>query len=215
MMRTSPEVALRCSAVAGASVIAALLWGCAPRTALPPASAEPASFLEARLRGAIDADLAWSTADLSSEGGARPDGSGIRVVLTGSLGPAGQRVRLVFGMAAAPGQASARAVPTNLTLIVEGANRVYATLGDDKCSVDALEQQPITATTAPGALGGGAAAGTASVPAAGDYWVSARGFCMEPAATLDGAERVLLSRFDFRGRIHLEPADLHGPAQRT
>jgi hypothetical protein len=38
---------------------------------------------------------------------------------------------------------------------------------------------------------------------------------MEPATTLDGAERVLLSRFDFRGRIHLEPADLHGPAQRT
>jgi hypothetical protein len=225
MMWTSPEVVLRRGAAAGASVIAALSWGCAPRTSLPPASAEPASFLEARLRGAIDADLDWKGADLGSEGGARPDGSGIRVVLTGTLGAGGQRVRVVFGLAAAPGQASAHAVPTNLTLIVEGANRVYATLGDDKCSVDALEQQPIAAATtaatatatatAPSALRGAAAASTASAPAAGDYWVSARGFCMEPATTLDGAERVLLSRFDFRGRIHLEPADLHGPAQRT
>ncbi|MFO1399596.1 MAG: hypothetical protein U1F30_00045 [Steroidobacteraceae bacterium] len=187
-------------------MIAALLWGCGPRPAAPSRGAEPASFLTARLRGAIDADLAWNAPGLSSEGGARPDGSGIRVSLAGSL-VGGQRVRLVFGLAAAPGQASARAVPTNLTLIIEGANRVYATLGDDKCSVDALEQRPIAAT--------------AGVPPApplrpgGDYWVSARGFCVEPAATLDGAERVLLSRFDFRGRIHLEAADLHVPAQRT
>ncbi|MFO1410812.1 MAG: hypothetical protein U1F06_10710 [Steroidobacteraceae bacterium] len=181
-------------------MIAALLWGCGPRPAAPSRGAEPASFLTARLRGAIDADLAWNAPGLSSEGGARPDGSGIRVSLAGSL-VGGQRVRLVFGLAAAPGQASARAVPTNLTLIIEGANRVYATLGDDKCSVDALEQRPIAAT--------------AGVASGGDYWVSARGFCVEPAATLDGAERVLLSRFDFRGRIHLEASDLHGPAQRT
>jgi hypothetical protein len=79
-------------------------------------------------------------------------------------------------------------------LILEGANRVYATLGDDKCSVDTLTQQPVV-------VAGGA-------PAPGDYWVSARGFCVEPAATLDGAERVLVSRFDFRGRIHLEESDL-------
>ena len=72
--------------------------------------------------------------------------------------------------------------------------RVYATLGDDKCSVDALTQQPVAV---PG-----------DAPAAGDYWVNARGFCMEPAATLDGSERVLISRFDFRGRIHLEESDL-------
>ena len=186
---------------------AASLSGCGART--PPASAAasgpgaaaggctapPDAFLTARLRGAIDADLAWKAAELQCEGGARPDGSGIRVSLTGPLNARGQRVRLVFGMAAVPGTASNRTVPTNVTLILEGANRVYATLGDGKCSADALQQQP---ATAPGA--------------AGEYWVSARGFCMEPAATLDGSERVLLSRFDFKGRIHVDDADLHGHA---
>jgi len=185
----------RCSVPA--FTVAALLWGCGPRAA--PAHAAVAgcgvgadAFLNARLRGAIDADLVWSAAQLQCEGGARPDGSGIRVSLAGPLDARGRRVRLVFGIAAPPGTATRRAVPTNLTLIIEGEQHVYATLGDDKCSVDALEQRPAAAATATGA--------------AGDYWVSARGFCVEPAATLDGRERVLLSRFDFRGRIHIEEA---------
>jgi hypothetical protein len=208
MMRTSPVVPVRCGGALGVSVIAALLWGCGARLASAPRDAAIASFLSARLRGAIDADIAWKAPDLGAEGGARPDGSGIRVSLGGALGPGGQRARLVFGIAARPGQPGARNVPTNLTLIVEGANRIYATLGDDKCSVDALTQQPVAAAGS----GAATAPGNAPAPAPGDYWVEARGFCIEPAATLDGAERVLLSRFDFRGRIHLEEADLRAAA---
>jgi len=170
-----------------AFTFAAPLWSCgrqAPQ-APKPAAAPMEEVLGARLGGAIDADL-------HSEGGARPDGNGIRVSLAGPLDAAGQRIRLVFGMAAPPAAASRRVVPTNVTLIVEGANRIFATLGEDKCSVDALAQQPVAG--APGA--------------AGDYRVSARGFCVEPATTLDGSERVLLSRFDFQGRIHLDDIDL-------
>jgi hypothetical protein len=174
-----------------AFTFAAPLWSCG-RQAPKPAAAPMEEFLSARLGGAIDADLHWSAADLHSEGGARPDGNGIRVSLAGPLDAAGQRIRLVFGMAAPPAAASRRVVPTNVTLIVEGANRIFATLGEDKCSVDALAQQPVAG--APGA--------------AGDYRVSARGFCVEPATTLDGSERVLLSRFDFQGRIHLDDIDL-------
>lgn len=214
MMRTSPLDPARCGGALGASVIAALLWGCAPRPAPAPGDDAMPSFLSARLRGAIDADLAWKGPEVGTEGGARPDGSGIRVSLAGSLGPDGQRARLVFGMAARPGQPGARNVPTNLTLIVEGANRVYATLGDDKCSVDVLTQRPVGAGGSSTAATAAAGAAEAPAPAPGDYWVDARGFCIEPAATLDGAERVLLSRFDFRGRIHLEEADLHAAATR-
>jgi hypothetical protein len=183
--------------------LAATSWSCGPRAApaLQPATAPAEAFLNARLRGAIDADLVWSATALQSEGGARPDGSGIRVSLAGPLDASGRRLRLVFGMAAPPGAASSHAVPTNVTLIVEGANRIFATLGDDKCSVDALVQRPATAAGAPGA--------------AGDYWVSARGFCVEPASTLDGAERVLLNRFDFSGRIYLDELDLRAHANPT
>jgi hypothetical protein len=186
-----------------AFTLAGLLFGCGPQASPGPQARAVAATgacgaagdacLDARLRGAIDADLAWSAAELQCEGGARPDGRGIRVSLAGPLDARGRRVRLVFGMAAPPGAASNRAVPTNLTLIVEGEHRLFATLGDDKCSVDALEQRPASASTAAGA--------------AGDYWVSARGFCVEPASTLDGTERVLLSRFDFKGRIHLEDVE--------
>jgi hypothetical protein len=199
MKRTS--LAISAQRIVLAFTLAAPLWSCGrPETPTPDAAPEEA-FLRARLRGAIDADIAWSGAALQSEGGARPDGSGIRVSLAGPLNAAGQRLRLVFGMAAPPGTARSSAVPTNVTLIVEGANRVFATLGEDKCSVDALVQQPAT---------GGGTAG-----AAGDYWVSARGFCIEPASTLDGSERVLLSRFDFRGRIHVNAADLPTHADAT
>jgi len=197
MKQTTPAVSAR--RIVLALTFAAPLWSCGPRLAPTPkpATAPAEEFLNARLRGAIDADLAWSAAELHGEGGARPDGNGIRVSLAGPLDAAGQRIRLVFGMAAPPAAASTRAVPTNVTLIVEGANRIFATLGDDKCSVDALVQQPLSG--APGA--------------AGDYRVSARGFCLEPAATLDGSERVLLSRFDFGGRIHLDEIDLRAHAQ--
>lgn len=156
----------------------------------------PTSFLNARLRGAIDADLSWSEPELQSEGGIRPDGRGIRVVLAGTTGADAQRIRLVFGMAAAPGEPGSKAVPTNLTLIVEGRNRIYSTLGEGRCSVDALTQQPDTTQVS-----------TDTRPTGGHYWVSARGFCTEPATTLDGSERVLLSRFDFRSRVHFEALD--------
>ncbi|MCC7463005.1 MAG: hypothetical protein IT480_11155 [Gammaproteobacteria bacterium] len=214
MMRTSPGVLQRYRTAGSLAAIAALLWGCGPRPAAPPAAVALPSFLNARLRGAIDADLAWNDPDLRSEGGARPDGSGIRVSLAGALRPGGQRLRLVFGITAAPGQPHARAVPTNLTVILEGANRVYATLGDDRCTIDALAQQPIAPADPHAALAARDSA-TPAEPVAGDYQVDARGFCIAPAATLDGTERLLLSRFDFRARIRLETADLHAPATAT
>jgi hypothetical protein len=204
MKRTSREV-LTQRIVLGFTLLAPL-WGCGRQAAQPPmpGANSRGSFLNARLRGAIDADLAWSGAELQTEGGARPDGSGIRVSLAGPLQTGGQRIRLVFGMAAPPGAASNRVVPTNVTMIVEGAGRVFATLGDDKCSVDALLQQPIAAAASP-----------RSPRAAGDYWVIARGFCIGPASTLAGSEHVLLSRFDFRGRIHLDDIDLAAHANAT
>jgi hypothetical protein len=182
-----------------------LLPGACSRPSSPAAGeATPTAFLNARLRGAIDADLSWNEPELQTEGGIRPDGRGIRVVLAGTMGAEERRIRLVFGIAAAPGESSSKAVPTNLTLIVEGGNRVYATLGDGKCSVDALAQQP---DTTPDSKDTGSTGG--------HYWVSARGFCTEPAATLDGSERVLLSRFDFRSRIHFEALDGHSLAARN
>lgn len=89
------------------------------------------------------------------------------------------RPRLVLGVAATLRAGSSREVPANVTLILEGENRIYSTRGDDKCMIDELLQTPIDAHT---------------------YRIAGRGFCSGPASSLDGTGNVLVSRFDFAGR---------------
>lgn len=146
------------------------------------------AFLRARMRGALDLDVNWKDAQVECTGGARPDGRGLRVSLAGPLQSDGRRLRFVFGLANAKPGVDAKQVPANLTLIFEGERRVFATRGDDKCTIDELRQQRT------GALG-----------ARFTSWrVEARGFCYEPAATLTGDARLLVTSFDFAGRIDIE-----------
>jgi hypothetical protein len=142
-------------------------------------------FLRAKLRGAMNLDLDWHNAEIECDGGARPNGSGLRMSFAGPLRSDGRRLRLVFGVGAATEGAPGRALPTNLTVIFEGEQRLFATRGQDKCTVDNLTQERF------GALGGKVRT----------YRVIARGFCISPASTLDDREHLLLSSFDFAGRI--------------
>ncbi len=147
-------------------------------------------YLRARLRGALSADLDWRGAALECEGGMRPDGHGIRVSFAGPLQSAGaaHRLRFIFGIAAAGEGRPGRALPANVTLILEGERRIFSTRGDRQCTVDELRQEPLGIT-----------------PHRRDYRVAARGFCVGPATSLTGPGRVLVSRFDFSGRISLYP----------
>ncbi len=145
-------------------------------------------YLRARLRGALDLDLAWEGAQLQCDGGARPDGRGLRVTLAGNSRGDGRRLRFVFGIDDVPEGASVRARPTNLTLIFEGEQRLFATRGADKCTTDELRQERI------GALGGPRRS----------WRVVARGFCVAPATTLAGDARLLLTSFDFASEVTYE-----------
>lgn len=146
-------------------------------------------YLRARLRGALDLDLAWDGTTMQCEGGLRPDGRGLRVTLAGEpRGGNGRRLRFVFGIDDVPEGASVRARPTNVTLIFEGEQRLFATRGDDKCTTDELRQERI------GALGG----------ARRSWRVVARGFCIAPATTLAGDARLLLTSFDFAAEVTYE-----------
>ena len=145
-------------------------------------------YLRVRLRGARDLDVDWHDADLTCEGGERPGQGGLRLAFAGPLTSAGHRLRFVFGMAATPGIASSREVPTNVTVIFEGEDGLYSTRGDDKCTVDELTQAPLIARDA------------ARSPA-GTLRVSGRGFCASPATGLDGRGTLLPSRFDFAGLV--------------
>jgi hypothetical protein len=171
-----------------------------PAADAPPGDCLPGerAYLRASLRGAIDADLDWRGAALQCEGGARPDNKGLRVSFLGPADAHGRRLRLVFGIAARPGTGRNRNAATNVTLIVEGQRRLYATQGDDKCTVEALVQEALPAYAA---LPAGA-----SRP----YRVAARGYCIGPATALDGTERLYMNRFDFAGLARFDDNELHG-----
>jgi hypothetical protein len=150
----------------------------------------PDAYFEARLAGAIDADLHWRAADLECDGMRRPDGKGLRVVFTGPVD--GTRLTLVFGAPRLAEGETARAVPVNVTLIREGGS-VYGTRGEDKCVLDEVHQQPLPTPTPPD-----------KHPAR--HWrIEARGFCLEPARAVAGdGDAILVSRFDFRGQLTWE-----------
>jgi hypothetical protein len=178
---------------------------CSQREAQASA-AEPASrclpgergYLRASVRGAIDADIDWRGALLYCEGGARPDGSGLRVSFGGPPDAMGRRIRFVFGIAATPGGNADHDRPTNVTVIVEGRGQLYATQGEDKCTVESLSQQPLAAVESSGTSAGSHA-----------YRIAARGYCIDPAATLQGNSHLYINRFDFAGSAQFEDRDLH------
>lgn len=171
--------------------------GAIPPIVMPPAGPPPAAtpataagclpggngYLKARIRGALNLDIDWRNAELECDGGPRPDGSGIRMAFAGPRRADGRRLRLVFGVSMAREGRGGRSLPTNLTVIVEGAQRLYTTRGEDRCTVDTLSQQRLRAPGAPRR-----------------YRIVARGFCVAPAATLNNAERILVSSFDFAGK---------------
>jgi hypothetical protein len=141
-------------------------------------------YLRVRMRGAQNLDIDWHDADLQCDGGPRPDQGGLRLTFAARDPAGGRHPRLVFGIAATPAPGSSHAVPANVTLIFEGEQQLYSTRGDDKCTVDELLQTPIDAHRTGQGLR-----------------VSGRGFCVAPATALDGSGDVLVSRFDFAGRV--------------
>jgi hypothetical protein len=104
-------------------------------------------------------------------------------------------MRMVFGVARATEGVSGTALPTNLTVIFEGEQRLFATRGDDKCTVDKLRQERV------GAVGGDIRS----------YRVVASGFCTAPANALNEKERIVVSSFDFAGRVTYAPPPAAAP----
>jgi hypothetical protein len=153
-------------------------------------------YLRARIRGALQLDVSLHNAELECSGGPRPDGSGIRVSFAGPARSDGRRLRMVFGVATATEGVNGRELPTNLTVIFEGEERMFATRGDDKCTVDEFKQERL------GALGGPIR----------PYRVIARGFCIAPVKALNSEQTILVNSFDFAGTIVFEDLAFKDPA---
>jgi hypothetical protein len=156
-----------------------------------PAKCLPAGngYLRARLSGALSTELNWGNDGMECTGAVRPTDGGIRMRFSRPDGVG--RLVLVFGIAGLQEGKSARNLPVNVTLIREGAAEFFSTQGDDKCTLDHVTQDAIV-----------------GVPhKSRSYRVTARGFCTEPARAVRGKGAVLLSRFDYSGRVDFETED--------
>jgi len=171
-------------------VAALLLSGCLSAAGAADCLPDGSGYLVARIRGDLDADLDWRGTVLECSGMPRPDGRGLRMHFSGTL-PDGRPLAFVFAPPRLPEGEDATAVPLNVTVLQ--AERIYGTRGDERCMLDAVAQRPLPA----------------SVAGQREWVVEARGFCTEPARPLGDGRGVLLTRFDFRGRVSypVEPAD--------
>lgn len=143
------------------------------------------AFLSARLRGATTLDVDWHGASLHCDGGARPDGRGMRVSFSGTDHT--HHLLFIFGIDAAPRAGRTRNVATNVTVIFEGERRLYSTRGDDRCTIDTLSARDLPVQSGAHRLA-----------------VRARGFCISAASALGNGAPLLVSRFDFSGAIFID-----------
>jgi hypothetical protein len=190
-MKLLPLLALLAGSAAGADA------GAPPPAATPlqhthQCLSAGGGYLRARIRGALQLDVDLHNSELECDGGLRPDGSGIRVSFAGPLRSDGRRLRMVFGISGTAEGSAGHARPTNLTVIFEGEERIFATRGDDKCTTDDLRQERT------GALAG----------ATRSYRVIARGFCIAPVNALNSnTAAILISSFDFAGSVTYEDSN--------
>ena len=147
-------------------------------------------FLRARLNGSLNMELDWANAGTQCSGSIRPDG-GLRLRFKGADKSKKGTLVLLFGISGLKEGETGKALPVNVTLIREGTGDFYGTQGDHRCTLDEVRQEPL-----------------AGIPLIHrSYRVVARGFCMQPARAIKGSGHVLISRFDFAGRVDFSSDD--------
>jgi hypothetical protein len=137
-------------------------------------------YFRARLAGAIDATIDWPNSGTRCEGEPREKPPGVRLSFQRVSGGATDLL-FVFGITGVREGQPLREAATNLTVIVQGTDRIFGTLGDSRCTVDSLTQRAL------------------KVP--GSYRVEARGFCTQPAHAVRGDGELLVSTFEFAGLV--------------
>jgi hypothetical protein len=143
-------------------------------------------YLRAHVAGAVDARIDWPDQGTRCEGESKGAPSvGVRLSFQRTA-DGDSKLLFVFGLTGIREGQPAKEVGANLTLIVQGTDRIYGTLGDSRCTVDALHQKRLGSSKA--------------------YRVEARGFCTQPAHAVRGDDAVLVSTFEFAGLVNYEPA---------
>src|SRR5712671_807479 len=137
-------------------------------------------YFRARVAGAVEATIDWPNSGTRCEGEPRDNPPGVRLSFQrASGGP--PDLLFVFGITGVREGRPLHEAGANLTVIVQGTNRIFGTLGDSRCTVDSLTQRALEAP--------------------GSYRLEARGFCTQPAHAVRGDGAVLVSTFEFAGLV--------------
>jgi hypothetical protein len=147
-------------------------------------------YFRARLSGMLETELDWGNQQMECTGAVRPTDQGIRMQFIGRT-RSGERLAIVIGIAHLREGKAAKAVPVNVTVIREGSGEFYGTQGYDKCMLDEVTQHALVGIPNRARL----------------YRVVARGFCIEPARAVRGPGSILISRFDYAGRVDFGDED--------
>ena len=141
--------------------------------------------LAVELHGGLQARLDWSAAELSCAGMPRPAGAGARLRLSGPLddAPDTERIAIILGIPDLARGATGSELPTNATLIEEGAGRFFGTSGANGCWTDIHRHEP------------------AGEPGSAEYLVSGTVYCVAPLAELNGGSSISFTELEFTGRI--------------
>jgi hypothetical protein len=137
-------------------------------------------YLRATLGGAIEAKIDWPNSGTRCQGEPKDKPPGVRLSFQRASGGSPDLL-FVFGVSGVQEGKPAQNTGVNLTVIVQGTNRIYGTLGDSRCTVDSLSQRPLKAENS--------------------YRIEARGFCTQPAHAVRGDDAVLVSTFEFAGLV--------------
>lgn len=137
-------------------------------------------YFRARVAGAVEATIDWPNSGTRCEGEPRDNPPGVRLSFQrASGGP--PDLLFVFGITGVREGRPLHEAGANLTVIVQGTNRIFGTLGDSRCTVDSLTQRALETP--------------------GSYRLEARGFCTQPAHAVRGDGAVLVSTFEFAGLV--------------
>lgn len=137
-------------------------------------------YFRAHVAGAVEATIDWPNSGTRCEGEPRDNPPGVRLSFQrASGGP--PDLLFVFGITGVREGRPLHEAGANLTVIVQGTNRIFGTLGDSRCTVDSLTQRALEAP--------------------GSYRLEARGFCTQPAHAVRGNGAVLVSTFEFAGLV--------------
>lgn len=142
-------------------------------------------YLHATVAGAVETKIDWPNSGTHCQGESRDTPPGVR--LSFQRDGANPNLLIIFGLTGVKAGEPAHAVGANLTVIVQGTEHIYGTLGDTRCTVDTLNQRAL---------------GTPGI-----YRLEARGFCTQPAHAVRGAGDVLVSTFEFAGPVSFLPED--------